>query len=262
MTDAASPLTAQGLSVELGGQTVLAGIDLVVRAGEVLAIVGPNGAGKTTLIRALAGMIPAEGTIRLGNRDLAAARPAERARKIAYLPQGHQVYWPMPVREVVALGRLPHGAGTTLSPADRAAVQDAIAECGVTAFAERPVTTLSGGERSRVALARILAVQAEIILADEPTASLDPYYQLAVLGLLRRRADAGAAVAIVVHDFALASRFADRVALLADGRLARLGTPAEVLTGDGIREAFGVTTATLEQDGVRVAIPWAISPRG
>jgi iron complex transport system ATP-binding protein len=260
MTGPAPLLSAERLSVDLTGRPVLIDIDLAIRAGEVLAIVGPNGAGKTTLIRALAGIIPARGTIRLGDRELSAIKPAVRARRIAYLPQGHQFYWPMPVREIVGLGRLPHGAGASLSATDRAAVAEAMAECGVTEFADRPVTTLSGGERSRVALARILAVQSEIILADEPTASLDPYYQLSVLGLLRLRAETGRAVAIVLHDFALASRFADRVALLAEGRLARLGTPAEVLTGDGIGEAFGVSTVTLEHDGIRVAIPWAIKP--
>ena len=147
-------------------------------------MVGPNGAGKTTLLRALAGLVPTSGDLTVDTSHLARLSLAERARRIAYLPQGHVFHWPMPVAEIVALGRLPRGAGADLSAADRAAIARAMDVTGVAAHAERPVTTLSGGERARVALARVLATEAEIILADEPTASLDPRYQLIVLGIL------------------------------------------------------------------------------
>jgi iron complex transport system ATP-binding protein len=251
----AALLDLADVSVALGGTTVLDGVSLRVEAGQVVVVVGPNGAGKTTLLKAACGLEPARGRILLGGEALARLASAERARRAAYLPQGHVVHWPLPVAEVVGLGRLPRGAGADLSEADRRAVADAMAATGIGEFADRAVTTLSGGERARVALARVLATEAPLILADEPTASLDPRYQLAVIDILRRHADRGGAVVAVLHDLTLAARAADRIVLLDRGRVSADGPPAEVLTAENIAAAFGVASQVVEIGGHPVVVP-------
>jgi iron complex transport system ATP-binding protein len=251
-------LSIASATVNLGGRPVLAGIDLTLRRGEFVAMVGPNGAGKTTLLRALAGLVPTSGDLTVDTSHLARLSLAERARRIAYLPQGHVFHWPMPVAEIVALGRLPRGAGADLSAADRAAIAHAMDVTGVAAHAERPVTTLSGGERARVALARVLATEAEIILADEPTASLDPRYQLIVLGILRRHAEAGGTVLAVLHDLGLAARQASRLIVLDHGRIVADGPPREVLTKARLAETFGVNAQIVTLVDAPVVIPWTV----
>lgn len=251
-------VTVTGLAVSLGGREVVRGADFILEAGTLTVMVGPNGAGKTTILRALAGLAPSRGSIDLDGAPIGRLARRERARRIAYLPQGPVFHWPLPVADVVALGRMPHGAGAgDLGEADRAAVADALRICELDALAERPVTTLSGGERSRVALARVLAVQAAIVLADEPIASLDPRHQLTVLGLLRDLAARGGTVLAVMHDLGLAARYADRVIVLDEGKVVAAGEPEAALEPGLLRQVFGVEARTFREGEHTVVVPWA-----
>jgi iron complex transport system ATP-binding protein len=255
----ATILDVTGLEVRLARRTVLHDIALAVKEGELVVIIGPNGAGKTTLLRAVAGLVAARGSIEIMGTPASRLSLAARARRVAYLPQGHVFHWPLPASEIVALGRLPLDAGADLSEADRLAVSRAMTATGITEFAERMVTTLSGGERARVALSRVLATEAKLILADEPTASLDPRYQLIVLDILRRHAREGGAVIAVLHDLGLAARYADRIVVLDSGRIAALGTPAEVLTKQRLAETFGVNAQIVTLVDAPVVIPWSVT---
>jgi iron complex transport system ATP-binding protein len=258
MTDVAL-VTAQGLAVKLAGRQVLRDVSLSLSAGHLVALVGPNGAGKTTLLRALAGLVPAEGVIHVRGDALSSLSLRERARRFAYLPQGHLVHWPLPARDIVALGRYPHGATdpARLTAKDAEAVLRAMQAADVMDFSERRVTELSGGERSRVALARALAVEAPVILADEPVSSLDPRHQLDVMKTLRAAADNGALVIVVTHDLGLAARFADTVLVLSDGRLASQGAPAEALSEQVMAEVFRISAYRAEFQREAVIVPWA-----
>jgi iron complex transport system ATP-binding protein len=252
-------LIAQNLRVTLGGRTVLRDISLSLSSGHLVALVGPNGAGKTTLLRALAGLLPSQGEVYVGGDKLSSLRLSERARRFAYLPQGHVVHWPLPARDIVALGRFPHGATdpARLSPKDAEAVLRAMQATDVVEFGDRRVTELSGGERSRVALARVLAVEAPVILADEPTASLDPRYQIDVMKNLRGAADGGVLVIVVTHDLGLAARFADTVLVLSEGRLIARGSPAEALSEKIMADVFRISAYRAEHQREAVIVPWA-----
>ncbi len=252
-------LAIAGLVVSLGGRDVLRGVDVRCPAGTVTAIVGPNGAGKSTLLRAIVGLLPSTGSIALDGDALAPLDRRARARRIAYLPQGHEVHWPLPARDIVALGRLPHGAADPdrLSPEDAARVEAAMTETEILHLADRPVSALSGGERARVALARVFAAGAPVLLADEPIAALDPRHQLDVAAALRRRAEAGAVVALVTHDLGLAARFADRVLVLRDGRVAAAGPPEEALAPGVLSEVFDIAAYRAVHEGRPVLVPWA-----
>ncbi|MGY3694866.1 iron complex transport system ATP-binding protein [Bradyrhizobium sp. USDA 3240] len=252
-------LAATALNTSLGSRKVLHDVSLSLEAGHLVALVGPNGAGKTTLLRALAGLIPSDGDIRIGGDALASLPLRERAKRFAYLPQGHMVHWPLPARDIVALGRYPHGATdpARLSQKDIEAVLRAMQAVDVTEFGDRRVTELSGGERSRVALARVLAVEAPVILADEPTASLDPRHQIDVMQKLRNVADAGVLVIVVTHDLGLAARFADHVLVLSEGRLAAQGTSGDALSESVLASVFRVRAYRAEFQREAVIVPWA-----
>jgi len=252
-------LTARDLSVKLAGRAVLKNISLALSPGHLVALVGPNGAGKTTLLRALAGLVPSDGAIHVGGDALSSLPLRERARRFAYLPQGHIVHWPLPARDIVALGRYPHGATdpARLTAKDTEAVLRAMQATDVVEFNDRRVTELSGGERSRVALARVLAVEAPVILADEPTASLDPRHQIDVMKSLRQAADKAALVIVVTHDLGLAARFADTVLVLSEGRLVSQGPSAEALSDDIMGDVFRISAYRAEYQREAVIVPWA-----
>ena len=252
-------LAAQQLEVALSGRPILNGVSLSLPSRQLVALVGPNGAGKTTLLRALAGLVPSTGGIEVGGDHLSSLSLRERAKRFGYLPQGHHVHWPLPAKDVVALGRYPHGATdpARLSPRDEAAVLRAMQVTNVVAFAERPVTELSGGEGSRVALARVLAVEAPIVLADEPIASLDPRYQIDVMLNLRSAADRGVLVVVVTHDLGLAARFADTVLVLSDGRLVAQGKPEHALSEQIMADVFRISAYRADYRNETVILPWA-----
>ncbi|MFI1443107.1 heme ABC transporter ATP-binding protein [Streptomyces fructofermentans] len=221
---------AEALHVRLGTREVLAGVDVAARAGEVLALVGPNGAGKSTLLGALAADLPAaSGTVRVHGRPAHAWSARELALRRAVLPQSATLSFPFAVEEVVRMGRAPW-AGTALEDEDDPAVAAAMAATGTADFAARPFSALSGGERARVALARVLAQRARLLLLDEPTAALDLRHQELVLRVCRERARAGDAVVVVLHDLGLAAAYAHRVVILRAGRAVADGPPAGVFT--------------------------------
>nr|WP_313896101.1 heme ABC transporter ATP-binding protein [Streptomyces sp. YIM 98790] len=226
----AAPAEAHGVTVRLGGRTVLDGVDLSVRPGELLALAGPNGAGKSTLLSVLAADIrPDAGRVRIAGRPAGDWTVRELALHRAVLPQTPFLSFPFTVAEVVRMGRAPW-AGTAAERRDDEAVAAAMAAAEVSGFAGRPFSALSGGERARVALARVLAQDTRLLMLDEPTAALDLRHQELVLRLCRERAAAGDAVVAVVHDLGLAAAYADRAAVLACGRVLADGPPEEVLT--------------------------------
>jgi iron complex transport system ATP-binding protein len=249
----------RNLSVRLGGRLVLKNVSFGAPCGALFALVGPSGAGKTTLLRAAAGLTPSEGQILVGDEDVSALSIRQRAQRFAYVPQSDAISWPLPVRDVVALGRYPHGASRPdrLSARDAEAVERAIAEGGLQAIADRPVTELSGGERRRVAVARALATEAPILFADEPTASVDPHYQLSIMSLLRRQAQRGALVFVVTHDLGVAARFADRALILKDGELESVGSSDAVFASKQLADVFAIDIFRCDYASEHVIVPWA-----
>jgi iron complex transport system ATP-binding protein len=254
-----STMAARSLTCRRGSRTVLDAIDVAFAAEQVTAIVGPNGSGKTTLLRHLAGLDEAaEGQVELDGAPLGQLSVGGRARRIAYLPQGASVYWPLLGRDLVALGRLPHGAdlGRPLAAPDVEAVERALRGVDGLAFADRAIDALSQGERARLLLARTLATEADILLADEPVASLDPAYALDTMAVLRAEAARGVCVVVSLHDLGLAARFADRVVVLTGGRIAADGPANESLKPDVIDAAYGVGFRTILLDGVPQPVAW------
>lgn len=225
-------LEASNITVHARGRSIVGGAGLTVAPGELVGLIGPNGAGKSTLLRAMLGLTPrVSGNVTLGGVDFAAMPARDRARSVAFLPQDRRVEWRLTAHDVVMLGRYPHQAGFGgATVADREAVARAIAAVEGEALLDRPFAVLSGGERTRILLARALAVEAPILLADEPIAALDPYHQLHVMEILQARARSSTGVLAVIHDLALAARFMDRLVLMDTGRIVAHGAPAAVLT--------------------------------
>jgi iron complex transport system ATP-binding protein len=233
-------LEADAVRVALGGRTVLDGVSVHLEAGRWSAIVGPNGAGKSTLLSALAGLRRVEaGAVRLDGRAIGEWPARERARRVAWLSQHGEADGELAARDVVLLGRLPHhGLFGAPDAADLAIADAAMRETECDAFAARRLGSLSGGERQRVLIARALAVDAPVLLLDEPTTHLDAPHQRALVRGLRARATAGAAVATVLHDLGLALA-ADRLLVLVAGRVAVEGSPDDAPVRAALARAFG-----------------------
>lgn len=246
-----SRLIADRLRVRLGGRDVLAGVDAVFDAGAVTAILGTNGAGKSTLLAGLAGLRRLDGGAAiLDGVAVSKLAPRERARRLGFIPQSAEIAWAVEARILVGLGRTPFIGARGLSDQDADAIERAMAAAGVEALAERDVTTLSGGERARVLIARALAGEPQWLLADEPLAGLDPGHQLDAVDLFRRLAhEQGRGVIITLHDLSLAARMADHVVLLSDGRVMAEGSPEAALTPEALARAYGVEARVSKGEG-------------
>nr|WP_256473262.1 ABC transporter ATP-binding protein [Phyllobacterium sp. 21LDTY02-6] len=235
------------LGVSLGPRPILHGIDLSVSRGELVGLIGPNGAGKSTLIRSVFGLVPSVGEIAIDGRPARRLPLRERARLVALLPQEREIGWAISVEKLVALGRTPHtGFFAAAGAHDRAVVERAIRRMELDALRQRPVTELSGGEKARVLIARALAQDAPLLIADEPTAGLDPAHQIALMQSLADIAADGSAVIASLHDLGLAARWCTRLVLLDKGRIVADGPPGEVLTAERLRSVYGIE-AHIEQ---------------
>lgn len=260
MSPAPSPepgLRVQGLRVRHGsGPEVVRGVDLHAPPGEILALLGPNGAGKSTLLRALVGLLPAAGSVTVAGRSLAALSATERARTVAYVPQRTALQAPLTVRSVVDLGRFSHrGPWARPTKEDRRIVDQALADAGVSALADRSFPTLSGGEQQRVLVARALATQAPVLLLDEPTSALDVRQVLLLHAVLRDRAARGAVVVVVLHDLAEARTHADRAVLLHEGQVHSTGAVEDVVAPEPVRAVYGVHLQAGDGLGYRLPAP-------
>lgn len=246
-----SALIAQEVRVRLGGKPVVDGVTATFEPGTVTAILGPNGAGKSTLLACLAGLRrPQGGSVGLGDHALLEMAPRARARRIGFIPQTPEVAWAVEARILVGLGRTPFIGSSGLSLEDAAAIDRAMAAAGVVELADRDVTTLSGGERGRVLIARALAGDPEWLLADEPLTGLDPGHQLDAGDLFRAMAhDQGRGVVVTLHDLSLAARIADRIIVMAAGAVLADGPPAQALSSEVMKAAYGVDARVVGGEG-------------
>lgn len=252
-------LEASNITVSAHRRTIVDSAGLTLASGELVGLIGPNGAGKSTLLRALLGITPRDnGFVALDGMDFGAMPAQARARAVAFLPQERRVEWRLTARDVVMLGRYPYRAGFSgATAADRDAVTRAIAAVESQDLVDRPVSVLSGGERTRILLARALAVEAPLLLADEPIAALDPYHQLHVMEILRKRARSGTGVLAVIHDLALAARYMDRLILMDAGRVVAEGPPADVLSPERLAQTYRITALAGSHENTPYVLPWS-----
>ncbi|MFE0747465.1 heme ABC transporter ATP-binding protein [Gordonia sp. NPDC058843] len=246
---------ARDVSVVLGGREVVRGVSLDVGPGELVALVGPNGCGKSTLLSVLSGTrAPARGHIEVDGRDVGTTSMRELARHRSLVTQQNRVDTPFTVAQVVAMGRYPW-LRTSRAANSPAVIADAMGLCELGDIADRPFGQLSGGQQARVSLARALAQDTPVMMLDEPTAALDIHHQEQVLDILRVHRDAGNAVLLVVHDLTLAAAYADRVAVMKDGRLLAIGPTSEVMTVDLLSRTYDHPVEVIDHDGRQVILP-------
>lgn len=243
-------LSLNNIYIETGNKALVAEASLRLNPGDLIALIGPNGAGKTSLIRGGLGLEPlSAGAATLDGQNTQTMQAADRARLVAYLPQIRPLAWPNQVRDVVALGRFTHGARLgKLAPQDAQAVDAAMAQCDIAHLAERRADTLSGGESARMHCARAFAAGAPLLIADEPVAALDPRHQLQVMGLIARYVASGGGALVVLHDIALAARYATQLVWMKAGRIVAAGPPDETLTQARMADVFGVDARVTGRD--------------
>lgn len=241
-------LSMDGVCVRLGARRIIANVSLEAAPGDFIGLVGPNGAGKSTLLKAAAGLLPVEiGAVRVGATRIADMALRNRARQLAYLPQARPVFWAVPARAVVALGRFAFGDPMYESDADKRAVEKALADCGAAHLSDRVASTLSGGELARVHLARALAGETPLLLADEPVAALDLKHQIEVMRLLSGKARDGGAVIAALHDLSLAAQYCTRIVVLNNGVVVADGPPADIINHDLLSSVFDLTPEDAQQ---------------
>ena len=233
------------VNLTIGDASILKDISATVQPGEIVGLIGPNGAGKSSLLKSILGLVKLKsGTIKLNGHALCAMRSKDRAKLMAYAAQGSPLHWPLNVERVIALGRIPHlSPWQKLGDIDKTEIEKALDVTNCQHLRGRSVTTLSGGERARVLLARTIATGAPYILADEPVASLDPFHQLQVMEILKHHARSRGAVLVVLHDLGLAARYCDRLILLHEGRLIDQDTPDHILNAQNMTNAFRVAVS-------------------
>lgn len=248
-------LTAQGVSLIRSGQALVSDVDLTVQPGELVGLIGPNGAGKSTLLNILGGLLQCDqGEIHLGQTPLSQVGKQSRAKTIGFVEQSGPVNWPLSVERVVSLGRRPHlGAWQSLSEEDHLAIESALSATDLVHLRMQEATTLSGGERTRMMLARALSAEPTILLTDEPIATLDLGHQLQTMELLREFAGADRSCLVVLHDLSLAARYCDRLYLMEKGSIAAHGRPATVLSVDNIKTVYKV-----EVEHIRGSASWIV----
>lgn len=247
-------LVANYVSFSRKGSPILKPCSAQIRPGKLTALLGPNGAGKTSLLRIMLSLeTPESGNVHLNDKLVSELSVTERAKALAYLPQIRPLAWPNRVYDVVALGRFAYGGGLgRLSPADKTAIDKAIADCDLSDLANRRADTLSGGELARMHCARAFAAQTPLLIADEPIAALDPRHQLRILKLIRNYVNAGGGALIVLHDMNHALKFADDILLMKDGEIIARGVAEDTLTPQNIKAAFDVK-ATFNYDQIIIS---------
>ncbi|MGV0036627.1 MAG: ABC transporter ATP-binding protein [Candidatus Azotimanducaceae bacterium WSBS_2022_MAG_OTU7] len=236
-------LSLRNIGLSIADKVILEDINLELTSGELVVLLGANGAGKSSVLRSSLGLAPVRtGESRLDGQLVTKLTPADRAKRVAYLPQKRPMAWPIKVFDVVSLGRYAYGVNLgNLKGEDLDRVEAAIASCGLEPLRNRRVDTLSGGEAARVHVARAFAANAALLLADEPTAALDPKHQLDVMQLIRRYVDAGGGALVVGHEASLAARFADRLVWMRGGKIVADGTIEETMTEAMMAEIYGVS---------------------
>ncbi|MDA0707551.1 MAG: ABC transporter ATP-binding protein [Proteobacteria bacterium] len=244
-------LEVNGISLDIDGAAILNNISCTVKSGEMVGLIGPNGAGKSSLLRSILGLVKIKaGTISLNDRNIADYALKERAKYLTYIAQGAPVHWPLTVEHIVGLGRVPHlNPWQRLNEEDKTIIEQALIKTDSISLRGRLVTTLSGGERARVLLARALATCAPYILADEPVASLDPLHQLQVMKILKDQSSKGDSVLVVLHDLGLALRYCDRIILLHEGEMIGQDTPDRILNDHNLANIFGIRASRWTDDG-------------
>lgn len=257
-----SRLTLNNVTVTLGDRKVLDGVSLNIEDGEFVGLLGPNGAGKSTLLRTIMQELPYEGSITLDGKRLVDLDAEARARSLAYLPQIRDIAWPVSVNEIVALGRLPHCRPfASLSIADGAVVADAMERMDVAELAHRRATELSGGETARVLMARVLAQETPIIIADEPAAGLDPAHQIALVETFAAIAASGRTAIASLHELPLAARWCKRIILISRGRIVADGPPPKVVTTENLSRVYGIEAMLADDAQGLIVAPVGLTPK-